>query len=300
MEHHMSAPTYLLAKYIPDLKRVEPRNVGIILWTPVGVRGQFLFERPFGSGEVDGRAVPNWIGNLTAYKQWVAYWRKSISSETFQVPTGGTPIALSAPEFVRAIQSANNGNFVLVEGGQLLDDVPADELDDACKHLFNMLVASLPLEAPRDLTLDERWEEALAQVQLKSHPLYKRNYSVPTTRETFIFTDALANGAPKRLYERVPFASRPTIFTKNAHHAAWQFEKVTQAGLINRDDTAAIISLTPEQEDEHHGRIAALHSVTRVINVRREAELFPEAQRLAEVAHAEEQHIEQEQEQRLL
>lgn len=287
----MTAPNYLLAKYIPDLKRIEPRNVGVILWTPRGVRGRFLFERLDVPGEVDGRSVPNWIGNLTAYKQWVSYWREAISSETYEVPTGGAAVQLLSPEFISAIQQANRGNFVLVEGGVLLDDIPEDELDDACKYLFETLVGEPSVEAPRDLTLDERWEDALAQVQLKSHRLYRRNYEVPTSRENFIFSDAIANGQPKRLYERVPFATRPRTFTKNAHHAAWQFEKITQAGVIAPEHTGAIISLTPDQEYEHRGRIAALRSVTRVINVRRQEELFPEAQQLAQIAQEEEQLV---------
>lgn len=135
----MTAPTYLLAKFIPDLKRMEPRNIGVLLWTPNGVAARFLFESPHGSGQVDGRAVPNWIGHLTAYKQWVAYWRSSVAEPDFQPPTGGSPIAVASPEFVRAMQTANKGQYVLVEGGVLLDGVPANEVEDACEYLFDTL-----------------------------------------------------------------------------------------------------------------------------------------------------------------
>lgn len=285
----MTTPTYLLAKFIPDLKRMEPRNIGLVLWTPVGVAARFLFERPHGSGEVDGRAVPNWLGSLTAYKQWVAYWRASVAQPQFQPPTGGQPVEISSPDFVKAIQAANKGQYVLVEGGVLLDGVPANEVEDACKYLFETLVGERQVDPLRELTLDERWDEVLGRAHIKGNPLYRRDYPVTSGEESFIFSDALANGVPKKLYERVPFANRPATFMKNAHHAAWQFEKVIQAGIIGNDDTAAIISMTEEQEHEHRGRIASLRSVTRVVNLRRDEDTLPEVQQLALVLKDDEQ-----------
>ncbi len=280
----MSAPTYLLAKFIPDLNRMEPRNIGVVLWTPTGVSARFLFERPNLLGEVDGRAVPNWMGNLGAYKQWIAYWRASVSKAAYQPATGGAAMPITSPDFVKAIQSANKGQYVLVEAGVLLDGVPSNEVEDACEFLFRTLVQEPQVEAPRELTLDERWEDLLGRAQVRGNPLYRRDYAVGAGEESFIFSDALANGAPKKLYERVPFANRPATFMKNAHHAAWQFEKVVQAGIVGLDDTAAIISMNEEQEHVHRGRLASLRSVTRVLNVQRPDDLAPEVERLNEIA----------------
>jgi hypothetical protein len=28
----MKTPRYLIANYIPDLRRMEPRNIGVVLW----------------------------------------------------------------------------------------------------------------------------------------------------------------------------------------------------------------------------------------------------------------------------
>ena len=269
---------------------MEPRNIGVLLWTPNGVAARFLFESPHGSGQVDGRAVPNWIGHLTAYKQWVAYWRSSVAEPDFQPPTGGSPIAVASPEFVRAMQTANKGQYVLVEGGVLLDGVPANEVEDACEYLFDTRVGDRQVEAPRELDLNDRWDELLGRAQIKSNPLYRRDYPVTSGQEALIFSDALANGVPKKLYERVPFATRPATFMKNAHHAAWQFEKVIQSGIIAGDDTAALISMTEEQEHVHRGRIASLRSVTRVVNLRRPEETSPELERLTAVLEEEQEN----------
>ena len=275
----MTAPTYLLAKFIPDLQRMEPRNIGVILWTPERTVARFLFEKA--AGVVDGRAVPDWIGNLGAYKQWIAYWRESVSHSSYQPATGGVAVDARSPEFIQAIQSANRGQYVLVEGGVLLDGVPADEVDAACQHLFDLLVGEKPVEEDRELTLDERWEELLERTHIRQHPLYRRDYPLVAGAETFIFSDAIANGVPNQLFERVALANRPATFMKNVHHAAWQFEKVIQAGIIAPENTAAIVSLSPQQEDQHAGRVAALRSVTQVINVRHEESLVPVEQKMS-------------------
>ena len=38
----MNTPKYLIAKYIPDLNRMEPRNIGIVVWSPEGIEARFL------------------------------------------------------------------------------------------------------------------------------------------------------------------------------------------------------------------------------------------------------------------
>lgn len=289
----MTPPTYLLAKFIPDLKRMEPRNVGVVLWTTSGVAARFSFERQDHLGDVDGRTVPNWIAPLAAYKQWVAYWRACISQGRFLLLDANVVVEASSPAFLQAIQSANNGNFLLVEGGTLLDDIPADEVDGACRYLFDTLVDDQQPELPRDLTLNERWDAVLDQAHLKGNPLLRRDYPVASGEETFIFSDALANGVPRRLYERVSYANRQATFMKNAHHAAWQFEKVIQAHIVAGEATAAVLSMNEEQEHEHRGPLASLRSVTQVINLQRPADVSTIVQAIEETVREEQQLHEQ-------
>lgn len=57
---------YLVAKYIPELLRNEPRNVGVIVWTPEKVDARFWGEN--GEDNVDGRKIPEWVRSQTTYK----------------------------------------------------------------------------------------------------------------------------------------------------------------------------------------------------------------------------------------
>ena len=54
-------PNYLVAKYISDLHRMEPRNIGIIVWTRSAVSARFVAERPNKPGEIDGRSIPPFV-----------------------------------------------------------------------------------------------------------------------------------------------------------------------------------------------------------------------------------------------
>jgi hypothetical protein len=40
----MNTAKYFLAKYIPDMHRFEPRNIGVVIWSPSGIEARFLAE----------------------------------------------------------------------------------------------------------------------------------------------------------------------------------------------------------------------------------------------------------------
>jgi hypothetical protein len=123
-------PRYTIAKYIPDVFRNEPRNIGVLLWTPDGTAARFLGEKPDTPGEVDEAAVPKFVSSAHAYKEWVRYWRRELS----KVMTG-------ADDPFGRMRDTGPGNFRLADDGYLTLPVPADELPAALDHLFATLVA---------------------------------------------------------------------------------------------------------------------------------------------------------------
>jgi hypothetical protein len=136
----MKTTKYLLAKYIPDVHRFEPRNIGVIVWSAVGAEARFLAEFPDRPGEVDGRSVPAFVTSASAYKQWIGYWRKLLSEKDMITISGNHDIVRSSVEFPHALEQTSHGNFVIVEGGELLDEISEDELPTAANQLFATLV----------------------------------------------------------------------------------------------------------------------------------------------------------------
>ena len=279
----MNAPQYLLAKYIPDLRRGEPRNIGVIVWTPDGVEARFVSEKPGRAGEVDGRTLPAFVGSSQAYKQWVEYWRNELSKPVITSPTGGRPVRRETPEFLEALKQSSRGNFVLTDGGSLLDPVHAEDLGAAADHLFAMLVDSSAAEETRDASLDEVLDRVIDRSQVRSNPNFKTRFPVTCTvahgiEETYEFTYAYGNGSPKRLYQRVPLPRRRDMLQKSVHNSAWIFEKVTACRQVKREDAVALVYAGAEQnaDVETARMLRLLASVARVLNVSNEDQAVKE------------------------
>jgi hypothetical protein len=271
---YMSSPQYLIAKYIPDLQRVEPRNIGVIIWAPSAVEARFVAEKYDRPGEVDGRSIPPFVTSASAYKQWIRYWRDELQKVEIAPIAGGPKVSQGSRDYLAALQSSSKGNFVLVEGGYLLDEVDADALPAVADQLYATLVEPGALDEPRDPTLDEVCEQLIQEVGLDRDPNFRSRYTVncrvaEETEEPYEFSHAYENGCLQRLYQRVPFPKKRTLFRKTIHDSAWMFEKVVQANIIQRDQGAALVYANEEQraDPEIERSLRVLGSVTRVLNL---------------------------------
>lgn len=282
---------YLIAKYIPDLARLEPRNVGVIVWTPDTTEARFVAEISEKPGEVDGRSVPGFVTSLHAYKQWIKFWRTEI--ERTELNPGGCSIPSASPEFLAGLKAANKGNFVLVDGGELLDPIELNEADQLVDYLFSTLVESPRADEVRDVSLDEACDEMIENTNLDTNPHFHTRFALqctvaPDIVEEYTFSHAVKNGTLERLYQRVPLSKWKLLMRKNVHDAAWMFDKVTSSKLIQHDKTGALVYVSEEQQAESDisRLLKVLGSVTRVINLRNRTEAMSEFRNAAQAASA--------------
>jgi len=124
---------FLVAKYIPDVRRMEPRNIGVVVWHGGHVEARFL-------GENDG--PPRYIGvkDRTNYGKWLASWRAQLAKPFLEAGSGET-INRSSPRFLDALCGWSRGNYVLVEGGDITESLDRDSLAEATEYLFSELVS---------------------------------------------------------------------------------------------------------------------------------------------------------------
>jgi len=273
-EAAMKTPRYLIAKYIPDLGRMEPRNVGVILWSPNGVEARFLAEKSDRPGEVDGRSVPGFVTSTQAYRQWIAFWRSELARPEILPLQGREKIPRSSPGFLDVLQTTGRGNFVLVDGGFLLDSVSEEELPRLADKLFASLVDTTGGEESRDPSLEELCQRLVEETRLAADANFRTGHEVTCpvaagTEERYEFSYAYQNGTLQRLYQRVPLSRRRTPLRKSVHDAAWMFEKVIKAGIIRSDQGAVLVNATPEleAEPEVEQSLRVIASVTRVLNL---------------------------------
>src|SRR5215468_10755115 len=141
-------PRYLVAKYISDLQRMEPRNIGVIVWSGRAVWARFLAEKAGAHGQIDGRSIPSFVTSTAAYKQWVRFWRDQLNQTNLIAKQ-------SSQQWLENLKQTSRGNFLLADGGMILDAIESSYLPKVTDELFQTIVESSPFEETRDLLLDQ-------------------------------------------------------------------------------------------------------------------------------------------------
>jgi hypothetical protein len=272
----MNTTKYLLAKYIPDLHRFEPRNIGVIVWSPLGVEARFLAEYPNRPGEVDGRSIPAFVTSASAYKQWIRYWRDAITGTSIRPLGGGDVVSASSPGFIEALQQTARGNFVVVDAGSVLEGVGEDELPIVADQLFAQLVEANAPEEPRDLDLDTVADQLFERLHLNRHRNFYSNYTVRCpvrgVEEEYVFSHAFANGTLQKVYQRLAIPKGKARLRKNVHDVAWSFEQIFNQRIVEPENAGVLVYVTEEQETQPdvERSLRLLGNLTRVINLRDE------------------------------
>jgi hypothetical protein len=261
---------YLVAKYISDLQRMEPKNIGVIVWVSGEVSARFLAEKPGNPGKIDGRSIPPFVTSMASYKQWVDFWRGALAEKA--VPKG------RSEDWFDGLKQTSYGNFCLVDGGFIIDEVK-NHLHQVTDDLFFRLVESGSSDEPRDPALDRVADDLIKKLRLKENVAFHSRFQVscqvaPQVVERFEFSHAYKNGSLRRLYQRVPLARRRTPLRRTIHDSAWMFEKVVEQGIISRDQAIALVYATGEQrrDPEISWSFDVLNSVARVANLADSAE----------------------------
>lgn len=294
----MSYPRFLIVKYVPDFMRMEPKNVGVIVWTADGISSRFIGEKSHTRGEVDGRSVPAYVKDGEVYKQWVRYWTRQISQEYIEPLKGGEPISSTCPKFLDILSETARGNFLLSDGGFSFDELaPEDSVDSLTQHLFDSLVApstDASLLEVKDLSLQTVSEKVLDKSGIKSSsgfmPDYKVNFRVGEQEEQIKFSHAFKNGA-LHLFQKVTLSRAEDNRLKNVYSAAYKFEKAEKIVNLKRDHNYSLIYASEEQAKEPQIRsaVAILGECSQVINLAIEEDSF--TQTLAKMAsHATAEH----------
>ncbi|HEY1068705.1 MAG TPA: hypothetical protein VGE52_21460, partial [Pirellulales bacterium] len=201
----MSRVRFSIAKYVPDLRRMEPRNIGVVVWSETGVAARFAGEFASRPGEVDGRSIPKFVNSASAYRQWIRHWRKVLDKPSVR-SSSGELTSRSSPAFLKALAGDERGNYYLVESGELLDPPEPEGIEVFTAWLYEQLVAeTLASDEPRDPKLDELCQKAIDETGLGYSRYLRRNYSVEiplpansagSVSERFEFSYAFGNGHP--------------------------------------------------------------------------------------------------------
>jgi len=261
------SPRYLVAKYVSDLQRMEPKNIGIIVWAKGVVSARFAAERLNCPGEIDGRRIPPFVTSMAAYKQWVDFWRSEL--DAMPLRAGRT-----LQKWSDNLKQTGRGNFWLADGGTILQDLRTEEIQQLTNDLYHKLVEPAFADEMRDVALDQVADDVIRRLQLARNKNFHNRYKVncrvaDNVTEAFEFSHAYSNGTLKRLYQRVPLANKRTPLRRAVHDSAWMFEKVVEQQFVSKDQAVALVYATEEQRQDPsiNWSFDVLRSVARVANL---------------------------------
>jgi hypothetical protein len=239
--------SFLVAKYIPDLGRMEPKNMGIILWANGHVRTRFADSESLGVNADEAN-----------FTRWVDYWERLTDGDRLQIENR-RPIRKSNPRYLRELSRAQRGNYILESGGEIVE--PFENVDEAADFLFATIVATSgqPREVLRDNRTKQLSDGVLQAAGLSEHPDFAQNYAVPLqfgeVRKPVHFHYALApNGHPKMLLLRVNISRELSVTS-----TAGKFATVESLQICPKERCFSLFDGGEDQADEHADTINFLN-----------------------------------------
>jgi hypothetical protein len=262
----MNTPRFLIAKYVPDLQRMEPRNVGVILWADGSVAARFIGED---ENTLEIKRWPDFIKvrNRPVYQDWLTFWREIISAESVSTRQG--KVERMSEKFVDGLRATGRENFILVDGGLLFTEIDDENLSRATDELFKQLVDdSEPRHTDNAEKLDHGWKRVVARSGLKRSPKFHPNGSIKgkfhQIERDYKFTAVIGNGEPEAALQKVSVGNNLSV-----NNASWMFD-----GLLKnnwRKDRCIVFYYSGAEEEvgaaEVQLNIAQLKEVSTAINV---------------------------------
>jgi hypothetical protein len=254
---------YIVAKYAPDVRRMEPHNIGVFVWSNGLAAARFLRDKD-----------ADFVQDKETYRRWREFWTRQISGDEIQ-PIRGAAVPKSKPEFLDALRSTQEGNYILLDGGCIYEELTHSDIDEAADFLFDQLVA---IRHPRESVLEAAHESLLVLANrlmeesgLINHDDFKQSYKIQCpiygVPEELPIDYAIANGKPVSVYQRVSLRKQqPTLSTALIFH-----ELVTAKILSAKKRCCSIVDSS--EPNAELGLLALLNRVGSVVDVSR----FPKA-----------------------
>jgi hypothetical protein len=216
---------YLIAKYVDNLARNEPSNVGVIVYD--GSEALARFDGENDQGRMDLRRVRQRVTGSASYKSWVAYWR-AVLADPAVLDGELRGLVPGDHRVIDRLVALPSRDFYLESGGAILLDADAQSLRETLEDLFRRLVRQPDVPAPQSLKDKSRQALAEAGVALHDESRFKEGVPVSLDVHGKSFQEevsyAVVNGDTRYLQE-MPFdPSSERRTRKEAAHCAFLVE----------------------------------------------------------------------------
>jgi hypothetical protein len=219
------------------------------------------------------RERADFVNDLETFDRWVSYWNKQLAKDTLSI-SREQPVSREDDQYLDIFQRTQKGNYLLCEGGYLLED--AHDLEDAADFLFEQFVFAVPV-AESDSTserLEASSRQVLEDVGVWESTSFRKNTAVYPCRihgvwKPLRFHHAIVNGKPRAVFHRVLVDNDASWQT-----SVFRFEGLLNSGAIEKDHCAAIVSVRPNdlENQDIQDNLKVLRDVASVVNVEEHAQ----------------------------
>jgi hypothetical protein len=274
-------PQYLVVKHVPEIHRNEPRNIGVVVWTPRGVLSKFLGEQ--------GGKLPAWIDSPQVFREWKGYWRELIEMGKIGNAT------IQSPEFLEALRATGKESYLFDQPGHVMDPVESKDYRALLEYLFSTLVDVPEKEATSGISTDIKkfCNDLIRKTRAPETGVFHKDKTIlcPIGGQTFAEFECdyyVGNGEPWRIYQRVPIGGRGQ--SDLVHAVTFQFEHLTKGKSLKRSDCTALLMAPDGEESSPTIKKAAdiLSTQGRVLCFPQDAEQF--VSELNQVPELEKEH----------
>lgn len=149
---------YAIVRYVDDLTRNEPVNVGVIVYDGERVLARFDGEDPQ-THAIDLRRIRHRITGSHTYRAWVAFWRRALEEPVVISPSLAN-VSVGDPAVIDYLIGLGGGEFSILHGGEILLDADERDLAQTLTELYERVVRAE--EPPAPPSLRDKSHQALA------------------------------------------------------------------------------------------------------------------------------------------
>lgn len=239
--------SWYVCKYVPDLMRDEPRNLGVIVHDNAGhVQFRFVGERP--DGVIDGRRAQGWVNSVETYRLWIKHWKnlEYVDGELKIDP-----------------RRVDDNYFVSQRMAALVEADANQPLDDVANRLFASLVAG-----HQELveSLKDQVEDTFRKLDVMDHVEFDTKVIVRAgdALDTLNFDYRYRSEARTTLMERVNVAKADKRGWNDVHATSWMFHTLAKDETHCADGRIALVRTGTA---DRKGQLEQLRVLARVCDV---------------------------------
>jgi hypothetical protein len=152
---------YQIIRYVADLRRMEPKNIGVI------VQGQSDLKLRLWTHFRPGDDKPDF--DYANFRKWREFFEEEVNGP--QIPLFQPP--RYSPEFLEYLQSRCRGNYIVTRPLQL--EVATEDIDEVTQSLYETIVRSPEEEQEPAEQPVRRFREQLEARKLHRNPFLRRD-----------------------------------------------------------------------------------------------------------------------------